>query len=153
MSVRNRAAIVVATALPPLSTAPATVAEQGSFFDDFSGATTDRSEWTVQIVGENIGTVDSEQHARVDSAETLHIDQNSAGSRHGAPAVHPRCRPGYQAPGGNTCDFVSGRLKSRGKMEFTHITHSVRIKNPEGASAPGKSGDVGYFVDRVRVEP
>ncbi|MDP9641440.1 Na+-translocating ferredoxin:NAD+ oxidoreductase RnfG subunit [Actinopolyspora lacussalsi] len=45
MSARNRFAIVVATALPPLSAAPAAVAEQGGSFDDFSGSTIDRSGW------------------------------------------------------------------------------------------------------------
>ncbi|WP_017975576.1 glycoside hydrolase family 16 protein [Actinopolyspora halophila] len=153
MSVRSRVAIVVATALPPLSAAPVAVAEQESFFDDFSGATIDRSKWRVEVTGENSGTVNSEQQARVDSPETLYIDQYAAGSPNGALAVHPRCRPGFQNLDGNTCDFVSGRLKSQGKMEFTYGTYSVRPELSAGANAPGKSGNVGYLVDRVRVEP
>ncbi|MBA8826164.1 beta-glucanase (GH16 family) [Saccharopolyspora lacisalsi] len=137
MSLKTRVAIVAATALLPLSAAPAAAAEQESFFDDFSGASIDRSKWTVEVTGENFGTVNSEQQAYVDSPDTLYVDQDAAGSQNGALAIHPRYRPGYQAPDGNTYDFVSGRLKSQGKMEFTYGTYSVRLKLPEGASAPG----------------
>ncbi|SFE23266.1 hypothetical protein SAMN04487819_109261 [Actinopolyspora alba] len=153
MSTRNRFAIVVATALPPLSAAPVAVAEQEGSFDDFSGSTIDRSKWTVEATGENFGTVNSEQQDWVDSPETRYIGQDAADSRNGALAIHPRYGPGCQAPDGNAYDFVAGRSQSRGRTKFTHGTYSVRLELPEGASAPGKSGDVRYLVDRVRVDP
>ncbi|MGJ7908022.1 hypothetical protein ACOQFL_16270 [Actinopolyspora sp. H202] len=153
MSARNRVAIVVATALPPSSAAPVAVAEQQGSFDEFSGSTPYRPKWTVEATGENFGTVNSEQQDWVDSQETRYIDQDAAGSRNGVLAIHPRYRPDYQAPDGDTCGFVSGRSQRQGRAELTHGTHSVRLEFPEGASARGKSGDAGYLVDRGRVDP
>lgn len=137
MSLRTRVAVVAATALLPLSVAPTASAEQESFFDDFSGTAIDRSKWTVEVTGKNFGTVNSEQQAYVDSPETLYVDQSVAGASNGALAIHPRYRPGYQAPDGRSYDFVSGRLKTQGKVEFTYGTYSVRLKLPEGANASG----------------
>ncbi|GAB3552341.1 hypothetical protein J2S53_001384 [Actinopolyspora lacussalsi] len=106
----------------------------------------------AEVTGENFGAVNSEQQAWVDSPETRYIHQDAAGSRNGAPTIHPRYGPGCQAPDGNAYDFVAGRSQSLGRMNFAHGTCSVRLELPEGASSPGKSGDFRYLVDRLRVE-
>lgn len=137
MIVATRLAVLAAAALLPLAAAPAASAQQEIFFDDFSGSGIDRSRWTVEVTGENFGTVNSEQQAYIDSPETLYVDQNAAGAQNGALAIHPRYRPGHQAPDGRTYDFVSGRLKTQGNFDFTYGTYSVRLKLPEGANASG----------------
>ncbi|SDQ15423.1 hypothetical protein [Actinopolyspora saharensis] len=144
MSVRNRVAIA--------AVAPVAVVERESFFDEFSGAAIDRSDWTVEVAGRNSGTITSEQQHRVDAAETLSIDRGAAGFQNGAPATPPRRRPGVQAPSCSTCGFVSGWVKDQVKREFTSGAHSVRPEMPAGANAPGTSVNLGCLVGRVRVE-
>ncbi|MCI2419425.1 glycoside hydrolase family 16 protein [Saccharopolyspora sp. K220] len=108
------------------------------FFDDFSGTELDRSKWTVDVTGENFGTVNQEQQAYVDSPETIYLDPDPAtGASNGALALHARYAPGHQAPDGQTYDFVSGRIKTQDKVEFTYGSYSARIKLPENATGSG----------------
>ncbi|MGP4015427.1 glycoside hydrolase family 16 protein [Saccharopolyspora sp. 5N708] len=108
------------------------------FFDDFSGAELDRSKWTVEVTGENFGTVNQEQQAYIDSPETIYLDPDPAtGASNGALALHPRYAPGHQAPDGQTYDFVSGRVKTQDKVEFTYGSYSARLKLPENATGSG----------------
>jgi beta-glucanase (GH16 family) len=108
------------------------------FFDDFSGSELDRSKWQVEVTGENFGTVNNEQQAYVDSPETIYIDHDGGtGAQNGALALHPRFKQGFQAPDGGTYDFVSGRVKTEDKYEFTYGSYSARIKLPENATASG----------------
>ncbi|MFC7341808.1 glycoside hydrolase family 16 protein [Saccharopolyspora griseoalba] len=110
-----------------------------TFFDDFSGDQLDRSKWAVEVTGENFQTVNSENQAYVDSPETIYIDHDDAGTgaQNGALALHPRFQQGFQAPDGQTYDFVSGRIKTAGKVDFTYGEYSARIKLPENATASG----------------
>ncbi|GAA0525362.1 glycosyl hydrolase family 16 [Saccharopolyspora subtropica] len=108
------------------------------FFDDFSGTELDRSKWTVEVTGENFGTVNQEQQAYVDSPETIYIDHDpNTGASNGALVLHPRYRPGFRAPDGQTYDFVSGRVKTQDKVEFTYGSYSARLKLPENATGTG----------------
>jgi beta-glucanase (GH16 family) len=102
------------------------------FFDDFSGPDLDRSKWNVVITGR---TVNNEQQAYVDSKDTIGIVRGveAAGADNGALVIHPRFRRGFTTPEGRTFDFVSGRLESRGKAEFTYGTVSARINLTAGA--------------------
>jgi beta-glucanase (GH16 family) len=102
------------------------------FFDDFSGPDLDRSKWGVVITGR---TVNNEQQAYVDSKETIDIvhGEQAAGADNGALVIHPRFRQGFTTPEGRAFDFTSGRLESRGKVEFTYGTVSARIKLTAGA--------------------
>ena len=102
------------------------------FFDDFTGPELDRSKWNVIVTGR---TVNNEQQAYVDSRDTIDFVSGAAaeGAGNGALAIRPRFRPGVQTPEGRTFDFVSGRLESRGKVEFTYGTASARLKLPAGA--------------------
>jgi beta-glucanase (GH16 family) len=96
---------------------------QTVFFDDFSGAKLDRTKWNVEITGH---TNNKEQQAYVDSSATIYID-------HGSLVIQPRFSPGYTTPEGNKFDFISGRINTSKKMEFTYGEASARIKLTEGA--------------------
>ncbi|MDA3630142.1 glycoside hydrolase family 16 protein [Saccharopolyspora sp. WRP15-2] len=127
------AALAVVTAVPAGAEPRAEV-----FFDDFSGAELDRAKWAVEVTGENFGTVNQEQQAYVDSPETIYVEHDPAtGAENGALALHPRYAPGTQAPDGQTYDFVSGRVKTQDKVEFTYGSYAARLKLPENATGSG----------------
>jgi len=113
--------------------APAHVAPRPRvlFFDDFAGDSLDRSKWTVRITGR---TVNEEQQAYVDDTATIRVVKGSAAGRsNGALLIRGRSRPGHVTPEGNRFDFVSGRMDSRGKVEFTYGTAAARMRLPAGA--------------------
>ncbi|OLY94691.1 glycoside hydrolase family 16 protein [Cnuella takakiae] len=101
------------------------------FFDDFSGASLDRSKWNVVVTG---GVVNNEQQAYVDSSLTLYIakGKEAEGAQNGALVLHPRFAPGFVTREGKKFDFISGRINSRGKVDFTYGTASARIKMTAG---------------------
>jgi beta-glucanase (GH16 family) len=96
---------------------------QTVFFDDFSGPKLDRTKWNVEITGH---TNNNEQQAYVDSSSTIYIDQ-------GALVIQPRYAPGFKTPEGKTFDFISGRINTRKKMEFTYGQASARVRMTAGA--------------------
>ncbi len=102
------------------------------FFDDFSGPALNRDAWNVIVTGR---VVNNEQQAYVDSPETIQLLSGAAagGADNGALAIRPRFRPGFKSADGRSFDFVSGRLESRGKVDFTYGTAAARIKLPGGA--------------------
>jgi beta-glucanase (GH16 family) len=93
------------------------------FTDEFSGSALDRSKWNVIVTGR---TVNNEQQAYIDSPEVLEVGN-------GLLTIHPRFRPGFKTPEGKTFDFVSGRIDSRGKFDFTYGTAAARMKLAAGA--------------------
>lgn len=101
------------------------------FFDNFSGDNIDRSKWSVRITG---FTVNYEQQAYVDSLSTIHIAKGNTaeGASDGALVIEARYRPGFTTPEGKKFDFISGRMDTRGKCEFTNGTFSARMKLPAG---------------------
>jgi beta-glucanase (GH16 family) len=118
---------VPASDVPQVSPAPVAV-----FFDDFSGPDVNRAHWNVIVTGR---VVNNEQQAYVDSADTIRIVHGAEadGAENGALAIRPQFRSGFMTPEGRSFDFVSGRIESRGKAEFTHGTVAARIKLPAGA--------------------
>ena len=121
--------------LPPAAMArqqPPAVAPAPIFFDDFSTGQLDRSKWTVIVTGR---TVNNEQQAYVDSTDTMTVGNGpeTAGAENGALVIRARRRPGFKTPEGRTFDFISGRLESRTKFEFTYGTAAARIKLTAGA--------------------
>jgi beta-glucanase (GH16 family) len=101
------------------------------FFDDFSGPALDRSRWNVEVTGQ---WVNDEQQAYIDSDEVIHLVRGSAalGASDGALAIEARPRPGFVTAEGRKFDFVSGRINTRGKAEFTSGTVAARIRLPAG---------------------
>jgi len=102
------------------------------FFDDFSTGQLDRSKWNVIVTGR---TVNNEQQAYIDSADTINVGSGpeTAGAENGALVIRARRRPGFKTPEGRAFDFISGRLEGRSKFEFTYGTAAARIKLTPGA--------------------
>ncbi|HEY0780314.1 MAG TPA: glycoside hydrolase family 16 protein [Gemmatirosa sp.] len=135
--------MIAAACRPPAATVteapPPAATSEVVFADDFSGAALDRTRWTVRVTGPDNGTVNDEQQAYVDdeaSADaTLHIvhGTDAGGAPDGALRITPRARPGFVTADGHHFDFVSGRLDTRGKFEFTYGTAAARMKLPAGA--------------------
>lgn len=115
------------------SAAPASQA-QALFFDDFSGAELDRSKWNVEVSGP---VHNDELQCYIDSKETAYLvpSDQSPGSENGALILHPRFRAGTRSTLGRSYDFVSARLNTRGKFDFTHGSCSARIRMPDAVGA------------------
>ena len=103
------------------------------FFDDFSGATLDRTKWNVIVTGFH---VNNEQQAYVDSTATVHISKKpseTVGAQNGVLVLEPLFSPGFITKDGKKFDFLSGRIDTRKKVDFTYGTASARMKLPAGA--------------------
>jgi beta-glucanase (GH16 family) len=93
------------------------------FYESFNGNALDKAKWNVEVTGY---TVNKEQQAYVDSASVLFL---KAGYLNIKPVYHP----GYISTLQKPYDFLSGRINTRGKFEFTYGTASARIKMSAGA--------------------
>lgn len=100
------------------------------FLDDFSSETLDRSKWNVQVSGK---IPNDEQQAYIDSPDTIFIDHNQKDTTHGNLVIQPKYQQGYVTPEGESYDFVSGRINTRGKFEFTSGCVSARIQLSPGS--------------------
>ena len=135
---------------PPASRArPAAPGERVVFFDDFSGPTLDRTHWNVEVTGRSIPSFNQEAQAYVDSPDTIYIAPHVRGARRGALALHPRHRPGTQAPDGHTYDFVSGRITTAAKITLRYGTAAARIKLPDGPGIWPAFWQLGQNIDQV----
>jgi beta-glucanase (GH16 family) len=104
---------------------------QDIFFDDFSTSSLDRAKWNVLLTGQ---VFNNEQQAYVDSTATIYLakGKEAEGAKNGALVIHPRYTPGFVTKDGQHFDFISGRLHTKGKVEFTYGTVAARIKMTEG---------------------
>lgn len=93
------------------------------FYESFNTKILNRKVWNVEVTG---NTVNNEQQAYVDSVLTL---KQTNGSLFITPVSHP----GYTSKQQKRYDFLSGRINTRGKFEFTHGTASAKIKMSSGA--------------------
>lgn len=99
------------------------------FFDDFDSKELDRTKWNVEVTGK---IHNHEQQAYIDSVETVFLsDQEDQAN--GVLVIQPRHIQGYVTPQGDSFDFVSGRINTRDKFDFTYGTIAARIKLPQGA--------------------
>ena len=125
-------ALLVLATLPACLTHPRTAPPSATvFFDDFTGDSLDRTKWNVRVTGR---TVNEEQQAYVDDTATIRVVKGPmAGGADGALQIRGRWRPGHVTPEGKRHDFVSGRMDSRGKVEFMYGTAAARMRLPAGA--------------------
>ena len=102
------------------------------FFDDFAGPSLDRSKWTV-IVPDWV--VNDELQGYADTSATVRIarDGEAAGAVNGALVIQAHHKPGHTRPDGKKFDFISGRMDTQHKFEFTYGTVSARMKLPPGS--------------------
>ena len=122
---------VVSTVLIASACLAAQAAPRTLFFEDFAGTELDRSRWNVEVTGR---TVNNEQQAYVDSTETISLvtGPQAAGAAN-ALILRPLHRPGFKTSDGRSFDFLSGRINTRGKFEFTYGTAAARMKLSSGA--------------------
>lgn len=120
-----------ALAQSPTSTEATTPAETGEilFSDEFDTGALDRTKWNV--VGPDFW-VNNEQQAYVDSGDTITFRPAGTvpGADGGVLVLKPQWREGFATPDGRKVDFVSGRLTTQGKFDFTHGRAAARIKLP-----------------------
>ncbi|MES2112978.1 MAG: glycoside hydrolase family 16 protein [Bacteroidota bacterium] len=102
------------------------------FFEDFNEKTIDRTKWNVEVSGT---TNNDEQQAYVDSASTLYLLKNAKaqGAKNGALVIKAVYHKGYTSKEKKTYDFLSGRMNTENKMQFTYGTATARMKIAAGA--------------------
>lgn len=111
---------------------PPKKAKKVVFFDDFNGSKLDRSKWNVEVTGIH---VNNELQAYVDSAATMFIvhGADAGGATNGALLLRPRIATGFVTKDGQHFDFISGRVNTRDKFNFTYGSAEARIKLTDGA--------------------
>ena len=144
MSVRRKQTVSTAAALlllvasgcasstaAPSSAAPARF-ERLIFADEFNAAALDRSKWNV--VGPDFW-VNQEQQAYVNPPETIRFLPAGSveGASDGVLVLQPKFQEGFQTPTGRKADFVSGRITTKGKFDFTYGRAVARIRMPAAA--------------------
>ena len=102
------------------------------FADEFDAPSLDRAKWNVEGPA---FWVNNEQQAYIDSAETIQFLPAGSvpGAENGVLVLQPRWREGFRTPTGRTTDFVSGRINTKGKFDFTHGRAVARIRMPDAA--------------------
>jgi len=98
------------------------------FADEFNAGELDRSAWNV--IGMDFW-VNEEQQAYLDSPDTIQFSDNVEGADGGALVLRPVYRPGIDTREDRDADFISGRINSRDKVEFTYGRIEARIKLPD----------------------
>ncbi|WP_069309458.1 glycoside hydrolase family 16 protein [Porphyrobacter sp. LM 6] len=98
------------------------------FADEFNAGALDRDHWNV--VGMDFW-VNEEQQAYLDSPDTVQFADDIAGADGGALVLRPVYRPGVDTLKSRKADFISGRINSLGKAEFTYGRVEARIKLPD----------------------
>ncbi|WP_462253831.1 glycoside hydrolase family 16 protein [Ferruginibacter sp.] len=112
---------------------PATASPNGAtiFFDDFSASGLDNTKWNVETTGMHFN---NELQAYVDSTVAISFIKGDAeGAVNGALVLQPQFAPGFVTKDGQKFDFISGRINTRTKVEFTYGTVAARIKLTAGA--------------------
>ena len=97
------------------------------FADEFDSGSLDRTKWNVEGID---FWVNNEQQAYVDSPDTILFVDGIEGADGGALALKPVYRPGVDTRTDRKADFISGRINSKGKVEFMHGRAEARIKMP-----------------------
>lgn len=100
------------------------------FEDSFSGPELDRNLWNVEGPG---FWVNREAQAYIDSPETIRLlpEGSVPGATGGVLELSARYSPDFRTPTGRSADFVSGRIDTRGKFDFTHGRAAARIRLPD----------------------
>ena len=132
VSAATAALLAAHTAAPRLGATQAPATGRTIFFDDFSARELDRSKWNVIVTGT---TVNDEQQAYVDSPDAVRLvsGEEASGAERGALEIRSRYQRGFKTAEGKTFDFISGRLDTRSKFDFTYGVAAARIKLTAGA--------------------
>ena len=100
------------------------------FADEFNSGSLDRSKWNVE--GPTFW-VNDELQAYVDSPQTIRFLPAGAvkGADDGVLVLQPRFSAAFKTPTGRSADFISGRIDTKRKFQFTHGRAAARIRMPD----------------------
>ena len=121
------AALVIAPSLSASEDA-AHPERQLLFADEFNSPALDREKWIV--IGPDFW-VNNEQQAYIDDPSVISFIQGIDGADGGALMLRPLYQPGVDPHPERKAPFVSGRLESKGKFDFTYGRAEARIKLPD----------------------
>ena len=96
--------------------------------DEFNSGELDRTKWGV--IGPDFW-VNNEQQAYVDAPAVLSVIDGLSGADGGALMLRPVYQPGVDPHPDRKADFLSGRIDTRDKFDFTHGRAEARIKMPD----------------------
>ncbi|MEZ5680530.1 MAG: glycoside hydrolase family 16 protein [Erythrobacter sp.] len=132
MNVRKFACLTVLVALtsPALAHDPRAVTDGREiiFADEFDNGALDRDKWIV--IGPDFW-VNNEQQAYVDDPSTIAFEDEADGASGGVLVLRPVFKPGADPKKERNAPFLSGRIESRGKFDFTHGRAEARIRMPD----------------------
>jgi beta-glucanase (GH16 family) len=109
------------------------------FSDEFNSGSLDRARWNAE--GPTFW-VNNEQQAYVDSGETIQV--RAASGADGVLSLQPRFQPGFTTPTGRKTDFVSGRINTAKKFDFTYGRAIARIRMPDAVGVWPAFWALGY---------
>ena len=124
-------ALATATSLlaaEPTKPAPSEQSRELIFADEFDGETLDRNKWNV--VGPDFW-VNQEEQAYIDDPAVINILTGIEGADGGALMLRPLFQPGIDTHAERKADFISGRINSKGKFDFTHGRAEARLRMPD----------------------
>ena len=98
------------------------------FADEFNASALDRDKWYV--VGPDFW-VNREEQAYVDDPSVLRVVDGIDGADGGALILRPLLRPGVDMGIERDANFISGRINSKGKFDFTYGRAEARIRMPD----------------------
>lgn len=96
--------------------------------DEFNAPELDREKWGV--IGPDFW-VNNEQQAYFDAPAVLSVIDGLSGADGGALMLRPVFKPGVDPHPDRKADFLSGRVESQGKFDFTYGRAEARIKMPD----------------------
>lgn len=101
------------------------------FADNFVSEALDEAKWNIHVSSRQ---KNFEEQTYINAEETVYILQKdgSLDFNGHALALHPRYRPDYQTADGKAYDFISGRVDTIEKFNFTYGLISARMKLPSG---------------------
>ena len=121
------AAAVLAT-IPAAASAQQMEGRELIFADEFDGGTLDREKWVT--VGPDFW-VNNEQQMYVDDPAVINFMQGVEGAENGVLMLRPVFNPGLDPSKDRNAPFVSGRIESKGKFDFTYGRAEARIRMPD----------------------
>ena len=98
------------------------------FADEFNAGELDREKW--RVIGPDFW-VNNEQQMYVDDPAVINFIDGIEGADGGVLMLRPVFKPGIDPNRDRNAPFVSGRIESAGKFDFTHGRAEARIKMPD----------------------
>lgn len=98
------------------------------FADEFDSPALDRAKWGV--IGPEFW-VNNEQQVYIDDPAVIGFMQDIEGAEGGVLMLRPLFKPGIDPNPDRNAPFVSGRIESQGKFEFTEGRAEARIRMPD----------------------